>query len=1267
MADLYYIESDYFTPDAGYYVYTADAGSAVTSTATMTCNAGKLQSAAVTITSAFSPTLTVDVLKNHAAVLDAVSSLSATASINRSTAVALSTIGDLNAMAARTVDITQSLTSTATISAAISYQVASSATLNSAATITTIAYNVQFASAAIRSYASLFVSRKYDRPRNLTTGTVTYSTSTKQFGTHALATGTLSGSVVSTRPTLTENWYVEGWFYVANSYVDLGWIKFGLNSLGRPYYEITMDGSVVNSFTYNVSSLGAHIAITNEYFDQLAFYVNGLRRSFGNSPSYQGGYSQYQSTTTASISGAVDEVLVTMERLFDPGISNNTASIPTSARTDTQYTKALWHLDNNGLDDYVSALTQIGAASLSSAATISVIGTTGPKLASAALTSNATINVTVGKSQTAVSSLSSAASLTALISKTLEASSSLSSTATVSPTATRIKEFASTVDALFTPTVSVNAQLAGVALLESSFTQSTLAVKTTNVVSSQSAAAALAVTPTYTLGIASNLSSAFTQSATVIRNRYADSAQTSAFTFTVDVNKIQAVSSSLTATASISISADKLVGYVINMSASAAIVTNNDRLRNVSSTQSAAFAQSTLIGSVKSASSAVTASASVSAVAVKNTNTTTTISSQFTQSAVAVKTVSAIPVLTSIATQLTAAFINATGTVLLESTATLSAAIGSIKNTTVGNKIGGIKIDNNTSPTIPHVGDDFFVITDNDYNAYGALWPSNFKSTDRFAIAFWANNATGEILTTYSSRSANISFSGNTFVFKAWSPSTQNDRRTTTWTGVPTTGWHHYILYQTSSITIANSSSSNLKLYVDGLPNNNYSVDIVANGVLDQIALYVDLGVTAGPLQWFIGLSPDQYYDVINNKTEVFDGSPSFVFNGEIYQFVAYYNTIPTEYQLRLLYNSIVPRNLGTTGTDTGLAQPNIYLRYNDYTDITNRGSLTNEIGYPTVKWREVSDLDVVDDLGNHWVQTIAHTATAADNAVIYSPGITAIATLSATSVGVYLFAVPMIGTATLNAIAYKTIGYAAALTSAANIAAIGSGVFGGSLALTAVATTSASIRKYVGYAAALSSSTTLQAVPGFFVNSAGSWTTAFTVDASVTSRPPIRTEAFLTSAAALTCSASSFSDQTVLTAGQFTLTADVTLIPPVRITANLTAITTLSATVGSVEQFAALVASAGTLTCNATKKTGALAALISTVTMIPGYKKYTGIVANWTALYATITVGEVLNLDPYYTIKVIAESRIYIPEQETRTIIVTEETRVNIIEGYTQ
>ncbi len=109
MADLYYIESGYFTPD-NYYVYIADAASAVNSSLTLTAAVGVIKESSIVLTSATSQTSDAETIKqaaadvgalftpnvdagaviNRTAVLDSVSSLSADTVVIRDYASSLS-------------------------------------------------------------------------------------------------------------------------------------------------------------------------------------------------------------------------------------------------------------------------------------------------------------------------------------------------------------------------------------------------------------------------------------------------------------------------------------------------------------------------------------------------------------------------------------------------------------------------------------------------------------------------------------------------------------------------------------------------------------------------------------------------------------------------------------------------------------------------------------------------------------------------------------------------------------------------------------------------------------------------------------------------------------------------------------------------------------------------------------------------------------------------------------------------------------------------
>ena len=67
--DLYYYESGYFTPDTGYFVYTADAESAVSSNFTVSATAENIKGTQVALTSAVSTTTLAGIIKEAASAL----------------------------------------------------------------------------------------------------------------------------------------------------------------------------------------------------------------------------------------------------------------------------------------------------------------------------------------------------------------------------------------------------------------------------------------------------------------------------------------------------------------------------------------------------------------------------------------------------------------------------------------------------------------------------------------------------------------------------------------------------------------------------------------------------------------------------------------------------------------------------------------------------------------------------------------------------------------------------------------------------------------------------------------------------------------------------------------------------------------------------------------------------------------------------------------------------------------------------------------------
>ena len=114
MADLYYIDSDYFTPDAGYYVYIANAEATINSTATVTCVAGKIVDITATLSSEFTQTTLASKVNGVDLYAFGEASLTATVDRTRETTVSLNGVFDQSVMANRTRETNYSINSVVT-------------------------------------------------------------------------------------------------------------------------------------------------------------------------------------------------------------------------------------------------------------------------------------------------------------------------------------------------------------------------------------------------------------------------------------------------------------------------------------------------------------------------------------------------------------------------------------------------------------------------------------------------------------------------------------------------------------------------------------------------------------------------------------------------------------------------------------------------------------------------------------------------------------------------------------------------------------------------------------------------------------------------------------------------------------------------------------------------------------------------------------------------------------------------------------------------
>jgi hypothetical protein len=1264
VADLYYYEEGYI--DDKYHVYVADAEIALgpyieenyidanyyddySSVASLTCEltlrpgetvsatgawtsaftqtavVGRLQSVSAAFTSAFSPTLTVDAFKNSFAVLDVTVALSSTAVATRSANVLLEHIADLNAMAAKTVDILSPITATATLSSAPVKSLVSSATLASTVTFTCVAFNVQFGTAAFVSTTTLTTSRYFGshRPTNIVEGTPVYDSGEKKFGTHSLSgsseirNGLFSSSAPSYRPQppqVNQDWVVEAWIYKSSltAGTNIGgnvWIQLGVSS-GNALFVTLKSSNYTNRVLINVgtgitltTNAWNHIAIVKNS-SRISVYRNGTRIGtsttlptsyfYASPDTFGNAYFGFVASEPTANRNRLDEFSIHVGTTLGYDPANSSISVPTEARVnDPVYTRLLHHFDNNGLDD-ISVVADATAA-LSTTASITAIGTNVKGAASAALTSTVTVSANAGKLQTAAAALNAAVTQSTDAVKTVRTILALSSSVAVSATAYRIKEFASNQNALFTPNIICQAQLAGVALLETQFTQSTSAVKTARTTTTITAVATVSLSVTVTAGLAADLTSVSTVTATAYRIQTFASALASASTLACEFTAFNNVTAALSTAVTVTANIDHLVGYASSMSSAVTMTSDLRRVRLTSSTQTSTATVSVTATRIQSADSALSSVATQSTVAVKTATLISSISTAFTQTATPVKTVNAIPQLTSIATQLTVAYQNATGTISLNATATLTALIGAIRQATNGTTTG-LQITDN-EPYIDNLtGMPFFGLKVRGAEFTASIWARR-ESTPGTPQTLWSSN---------SGDSGGLIFNGTDLMLRF---NYDADEPNAEWNNVvPTDGeWHQYLIRSVVNPINPTFPVYTWQLWIDGEfqgESSNYQAAgaiefanggraLLGNGLIRDLTGGYELNnrrLTGAIAQVWMGLTNDQQFSPV------------------------------------LFYDSGFV-DLGTTGTLGGLLPtPLIYNSLQTpFTGITGTGltTATTPLGYsPTV---------------------IRATTAITANAVLL-----------------------VIADISVNASQTTLISYVIrpviAFTSSATVSATATAFTGIIADITAESTVTVTVFRTQEFSADINSMATLAVIVGATEQFDATVTSQFTLDCDSVIKPPIRTEANLLAQFTVTATPTSFTDSITLMMSSGTLTADVTLIPPIRVEADLISTTTLTAVIGSIEQFAVLTASSGTMITTAVKITGILETLTTVSTVTATITHFKGIILTVTAFNTQLTVGEVINLDPYLTYVIPAETRLWKITAESRIIAIEQETRVNIV-----
>lgn len=1237
--------------------------SAQSSEFAQTTAAGRIVEANAAFTDAFTPTLIADAFKNHTAALETQATMTVTAVVDRSANVLLEHIAALNLMADRFAGASASQTATTTAVTDASGVFVAASDISVISSIDPDVFRVEFFPAtAISAASNIFASRYLGegRPRNLTAVTGPVYTTTSKFGSHALTSSSTVryDNIQGAIPEPNQTWAMQFWLAAGDtSSPDVTFISFSRILGGNRFIQISnTDNSrfitvsvqkknLTPSPSYTTSNqltrsstVYNHVAIVYES-GYLAVWINGTRGIYADltaniNDDWTGRLNEDDPTRlqiSLTNSRSLDDFVFVHDSNLGFSPSSTTITVPTTrSENDLDKTQFLYHFDNDLSDDI--SLTQTAASNLSMAVALSAQANPNTKQIAADISSTLSLTAQAGLILDYAADISSESTSAATVQATKRAVSAVSAESAQTTTVNPLRDFEIAAGALFAPQITVQAQLAGVALLETQSQSSVQAVKTARVESSIIALASITTTTTRTAGAAATATVIADISADTIRQRSAASTASMESTLVADSDKILGLAINAVATASVTVAVVKLKIAFADAASSAATTVAAVKTTDISSDFAVSTAINTLNVRVRFSDSAQTSAFTQNTLAVKTTDIASTQNSQFTDTTQAVKTADAVIAALTLFSPTVDADFTVRPQVFLESQATLSLTATRIFDIDIKQTISGVNFANdslikirNTQPINPP-----------------------FTQSAPFLVSFWAYEPNGTLLDWFpfdvNGDIGRLQIQSGTVTWENLVDS-GNDRRRVQWT-VDTGLWHHYLIYA--------ASNSTARLYLDGEEVTG-TVTTIDDG--NQPPLPPSSDQIATDNTWILGANTSNWRNSIN---EVTDGAHSInSMQGAVTQFVAYWINTPdaTDSAVRQRFYDNGYVDLGTDGTLSGSDQPTVYLRLTDTDDLTQRGTVTDQL----VEWRQVTVTDYDPSWDNvDWSLTSAYTPTV-DNLTVQ--GLQSRFAVAVRFIGVFLYQVNINAVTAQITLASRTRASAVAMSTSLSLTVVaGGGVFGGTAQVLAQTTLSSTVTNIRSSAVTMEATASMVPAVGFIKLFEIAVLAETTVVAAVDVKPPIRIEADLVSATTVVCDASSFTDAIALFASSGQLIADVTLIPPIRIEADLQAEFTVSAIVGSIEQFAVLTVSSGTMQISAVKTTDIVQDLTADSQAALEAKKFTGIIGAFTALYAQVTVIDIINIDPYLTLVVKPETRAVIILPENRIITIDSETRVNII-----
>ena len=896
--------------------------------------------------------------------------------------------------------------------------------------------------------------------------------------------------------------------------------------------------------------------------------------------------------------------------------------------------------------------------------------------------------------------LVSQTALTGVILRIRSSSADMSSVSAQSSVIGVVKQFAADAGALFTPDVQVDVIVNPFAQFETTTSLVASVRIIADAVSDQTAESTLSSEVAVTKRFQANANSNLTLSTSADRFRNTDSsissaadisvvavkafgsntALSSAFDQSATVTRIQSAASDLNSNFEIEASVARTRDDSAIISSEFAQSTVAARTRDLDSTQSSNFSQSVTVVKIHPGVANLTSTSMLVADAVKTTDVLVSATVETTVNAQAVKTVDSTVNAGALFTPNVDINAQLAGVALLESTATMSIAVTRTRSFDNTGKFRGIAIStaNNSDDQGPFLrltasrpAVECFVVSAWVHDPVGTLvdfdgYPTQLRNTLRIS------GASGVPTFTYYSdgiTSEQQLVGGGAVSWKlAEAPLRQTLK-----------GWNHYLLRVNTA-----EATNNLKyqLYFNGRLLTP-SVSTVVSGNFTPTTAPVNLGIRASTR---LNLARDTYETNVSGATgPEYTGVLGGLGNtgdghgpAGLYQFWFDYKDTDVsasdfpvndpEYRQRFFQGGM-PVDMGTQGTLTGLAQPKAYVKLDDHTDISQGGTLSTDTG----NWQWLTGVPFVT-AGSTVYSIQPYTATELDT-MGGDPGAgnpTKLGStrsdffITATLVGVTAFATNLQATTALSVEGIKISGITDTLLSEFNLTAsanISAGLFSNFVSEFNV---NADVERFRLTAAALTSEFTLIASAGFRQQFASDLASEFAFDATTTIIDPIRAEADLNADSTVIVAVTRIKPLLSSMSAETELDAAATIIDPIRAEADLLSESTLAVDALKIVQATSDVNSVFAVSANVSVTVGIITEVQAQVALEAEAFKATGIAPTTLQVNGfVLTAGDVINFDPFLTLKIKQETRGLIIDPENRVISIEQETRLNIIQGY--